>query len=169
MALRSNDYQVVKATSPEDAAMVLAHATNPACETYIAFITHTPEGPTVDMSIPVMMNVTDRAHFYQRVLTMAANARKASSRVTPVVVRKVDDTSPLRSSVEAGDYFPSVADFNEAVGYVRLRTQTSRAIQKAGNRDTTAEFYGVHVSFATLEEVEKASKLAEDLAKANGR
>jgi hypothetical protein len=161
MAIRTSEYKVAKATPLQEVARVVAEATNDAAESYIAFITHTENGPAIDLTLPILMTTSERMLFMQRVIGMATSIRKTASRTTPVVVRKVDETSPFKVAVEKGDYFVSVADFNEAIGFSRLRTQTSRQIQKACNRDSHAEFHGVHVSFATLEEVEKAAKLAK--------
>lgn len=90
-------------------------------------------------------------------------ARKRMVRSTPVVIREIDENSMHVNKLSVGDFFTSVSELNEALGFDRLRTQTSRTIQRAANRNSKAVIRGVTVSFATYEEVEKAKELGLEL------
>jgi len=124
---------------------------------YVAVFSKAEDG-TVKTHLLQPAQVDDVADVVNRISRTTAYSRpKRMKRTSPVIVRKVDPESFFAQTLEVNDFFASVADFNEAIGFDRFRTQTHRQLQSASNRQLLAEFPGgVYATFASAEEVERA-------------
>jgi len=124
--------------------------------TYFLVMRRTADGMRTEMLQPFFGTAAEEKELVRKLQLHLANFRKRQRKTTPIVVRRVEEGSPFFGVLAAGDYYESVADFNEDMSRDRADTTTHRAIQRALHRGAVANIEGVHVSFADAAEVARA-------------